>query len=69
LRSPLIVRLDPDLAHVEEEAWLKANARRFRKIALVAGRLKKVRAVQTSAHGTDSSFGEQDALFRQYTQR
>jgi len=25
LCSPLIVRLDPDLAHVEEEARLKAN--------------------------------------------
>lgn len=35
LCSPLIVRLDPDLAHVEEEASLKANAWRFRKITLV----------------------------------
>ena len=31
----LLSELDPDLAHVEEEARLKANAWRFRKIALV----------------------------------
>jgi len=35
LCSPLIVRLDPDLAHVDEEARLKAKAWRFRTIALV----------------------------------
>jgi len=30
-RSPLIVRVDPNLVHVEEQAPSKANARRFRR--------------------------------------
>ena len=33
-----IVRLDPDLAHLDEEARLKANVWRFGKIALVGRR-------------------------------
>jgi hypothetical protein len=57
LRSPLIVRVDPNLAHVEE-ARLKANAWRLHQIAVLATQAGSPRA----APGKDTCF---DTAWRQ----